>query len=654
MQESQSSWTYDTDRPIRQSPNSASYMATHEIIAGLRGIITFFHVTDEEKEEVRLRIRHVNETIHLHPKAHPYIAKIVDFGMAEQRDGSKNPFVVEEYIEGVSLDETYSKHNTMPPKVALPLCRQMISALQFMHARDICHFGVCFSHIIERKPASPENQTSHTPAPEPVFVLTGWKFDRPAYETYALEDGPYLAPEMFHATTFGQPGERSDLYALAVVLHKALTGKLPVGQANDGRYRMTLQHVPEHPSVKALPRPLRRVFLKALSKQQSDRYQHSSEFLEEFEKACQRIRPDGENIADKIRQVLSRHVSRRTAIKAGIALASAATLLVAMYEITFGSRHDRPKAKAPVPQLGDLLLPLPFRQHNATVRSAMPSPDGSKIASGDDSGKIMLWSAATGYVFWEDPLMHERKPIADVTWSPSSQFFASDDNFGGLVLWGVQERAIKYYSLPASSLAVAWGASGDHLIAAGGDRVYVFDDPVGHKLDLTDSPYTGHTDVINALAISPDSVNAVSVANDGTAQIWAIESATNQLDISCEPSEQPVELSSVAYSPDGRWIAIGSEDKSVQIWDVANRRFASTYYHDKAVRSIAWSPDSRSIASGGDDNVVHLCNIDHNGHATLYFTYTGHHDNVLSVAWLDEKSVVSAGGKEVHIWRARL
>ena len=92
----------------------------------------------------------------------------------------------------------------------------------------------------------------------------------------------------------------------------------------------------------------------------------------------------------------------------------------------------------------------------------------------------------------------------------------------------------------------------------------------------------------------------------------------------------------------------------MQIWDVANHKFAVPYYHKEAVRSVAWSPDSRSIASGGDDNVVRLYNIDGDGQGKLYYTYKEHNENVLSVAWLNEKSIVSTGGNEVHIWSARL
>ena len=218
MVTSQFPWEYDPDNKIKSSPNSTSFLARHKTLPDIRGIITFFQLREAEKEEFMLRIQHIMGDV-IHPNTHPNIAKIQAHGIVEQGVERGNPYVVEEYTEGASLCETYSIRNKMPLSVALSLCRQMVSALQYMRARDIYHFGICSTNIIERK--------AESPAREPVFILTGWKFDQPVEETYLLADNPYLAPEIFEAATFGKPGERSDRYALAVVLYKVHTGKFP-------------------------------------------------------------------------------------------------------------------------------------------------------------------------------------------------------------------------------------------------------------------------------------------------------------------------------------------------------------------------------------------------------------------------------------------
>jgi Tol biopolymer transport system component len=63
----------------------------------------------------------------------------------------------------------------------------------------------------------------------------------------------------------------------------------------------------------------------------------------------------------------------------------------------------------------------------------------------------------------------------------------------------------------------------------------------------------------------------------------------------------------VAWSPDGRRIASGSRDNTVQVWDAANGGNVFTYRgHSEPVTAVAWSPDGRRIASAGDDKTVQV------------------------------------------------
>jgi WD40 repeat protein len=66
----------------------------------------------------------------------------------------------------------------------------------------------------------------------------------------------------------------------------------------------------------------------------------------------------------------------------------------------------------------------------------------------------------------------------------------------------------------------------------------------------------------------------------------------------------------MGWSPNGRYIASGGVDTTVQVWDATNGTLIYKYTgHSAEVESVSWSPDSKRVASAGDDKSVQVWQV---------------------------------------------
>ena len=69
------------------------------------------------------------------------------------------------------------------------------------------------------------------------------------------------------------------------------------------------------------------------------------------------------------------------------------------------------------------------------------------------------------------------------------------------------------------------------------------------------------------------------------------------------------EVLSVAFSPNGHWLASGGDDNTVKLWDASNwSEITSLAGHIDRVSSVAFSPDSRWLVSGSSDTTIKVWN----------------------------------------------
>ncbi|KAG7414058.1 Vegetative incompatibility protein HET-E-1 [Fusarium oxysporum f. sp. rapae] len=155
----------------------------------------------------------------------------------------------------------------------------------------------------------------------------------------------------------------------------------------------------------------------------------------------------------------------------------------------------------------------------------------------------------------------------------------------------------------------------------------------------------GHTNTVNSVVFSPDGRRIASGSDDKTVKIW--DMATGE--------EQTLKghismVSSVVFSLDGRHIASGSSDYTIKIWDVATGEEEQTLKgHMSIVSSVVFSPDGRRIASGSWDNTIKIWDI---ATGEVEQTLKSHTDTVNSVVFSSDGRRIASGSDDntVKIW----
>jgi uncharacterized protein with WD repeat len=159
--------------------------------------------------------------------------------------------------------------------------------------------------------------------------------------------------------------------------------------------------------------------------------------------------------------------------------------------------------------------------------------------------------------------------------------------------------------------------------------------------------YTGHSDFVSALAWSPDGRYLASGSWDHTVQVW--DAKTGSQLFSYRHGDI---VDALAWSPDGRYLASGSWDHTVEVWDMQSFSLVTIYTgHSDFVSTLAWSPDGRYLASGSWDHTVQVWDAHTK---SLLFSYQ-YGEIVDSVAWSPNGLFLAVGGRDgtVHVLDAQ-
>ncbi|WP_239083801.1 serine/threonine-protein kinase [Asanoa ishikariensis] len=211
-------------------------------------------VTDAARQRIRAEARAAARLWH------PHVTGVFDYGEATDDDGAKVPYVVMELLPGRTLAQRL-EDGPLPPRVALRILSEVAAALAAAHAQDLVHRDVKPSNVML------------TPSGAKVVdfgIAAVVGRDELEADGLLLGTPAYLAPERL---TLGQVSPASDVYALGLLIYRALTNRLP--WLADTTTQMLDAHVyvePELlPPLDDIPSEVNEICDRCLAKEPADR-----------------------------------------------------------------------------------------------------------------------------------------------------------------------------------------------------------------------------------------------------------------------------------------------------------------------------------------------------------------------------------------------